>query len=193
MTPQICDGLYELEERSGASEKKVIGTMRKAVNTLANNEVDSASFLYAEEGVLSQSLFDVLYPETTPGLTPEIIKRMKEKWIGGQYKLVIFKVQDVTDEVELYAILQNTKGKMSDDSPEKAWGLRGYLLRAHLGHIALSSPDLLDDENYWLRTGNFIHVPDNIMATKELLDYLTSVTRNDQYRVIHEKHRLTND
>jgi|SRR3989344_4271618 len=184
MRANVIEGLQEIRKSAQPTDAPTIERLIETFNIIADEAIPSETThgVYAEDGEISSAFFDAVYPPESLG---NFLHNMKNKWIGGQYFLVVFELPTGVTDKDAYSTLQTIKGKMDPIHPEQALGLRGYLMRSFLGQLAIKSPELINDEDYIHNFGNFIHIPDNSSETRRIFDYTLQKERTDKVEVIY--------
>lgn len=104
---------------------------------------------------------------------------MSDFYLGKTYSAFIFDINEKNRDVSrTFETLSSIKGKMSAISPDDAHGLRGHLLRAYLAKASTKYIEPQTSPDAWLKTGNFIHTPDNELQTYMLYNHFITLPRD---------------
>lgn len=195
----IQNGLIEFHSTLDLPRRRIVEAIISGVKVLESSSyIDFAldkNLIYVESGLMSPTLFDIVYPEYTIE-DPPTRSKMQLHYIYNRYNLIFFSV-DSLDTQATYKFLQSLKGKMSSLDPNLATGLRGYLLRSVINSVPYyeysTDKPLLnyyhENRERWHQTGNFIHAPDNEQDSINLYEHVCkcSKQRNESFERIYSK------
>lgn len=140
---------FQSHEASGKLEPLTYGLMQLRENALLNEAIRQSS-VEIRKGIFTLDILKLLYSDYLHS-DPIVFAQIVDKYCSQPFWEV---EADFADDPNLFAIMDEVKGRMSNDHPDKAYGLRGHLLNKKLNR---NKEFYASDQ--WKNTGNFIHIP----------------------------------
>ena len=174
LLPQLSDSLAEMHiEAKDDASKKCIDLVREGIRVLRGEESKigiNTRLLYVGTGVVSDELFEKLYPSPPVNEGGE---RLRKTMLNQPYGIII-----IDTECSVRDVLSAIKGKFLTEDPNERLGLRGLMKEKYkiIGH----EMQIHEEEKKPGLGENFIHTPDTEQEVRELYSYMVSLGNGEE-------------